>query len=249
MSEDLPGGASLPDYVGEGRPADHAQAVLYQGPWETLEDGTCRAVRMNARALREAGVPVVLQSYAHHVNVSGVLRSVLDVDLDEEVLQQVRGMHQASATRLGPVIRHLVALRPEDVRAQLNHPRMLPPGATVDQLRALRQMMADSTVLYTVWERDRIDPQMAAELSRAGQCWVPCRQNADMLIASGVPPHKVYVVPHPYDPKSFLATSGLHRLPDGLGGSTAWEHGSPARASTNSSEPSSWSSGRASRLP
>ncbi len=51
-----------------------------------------------------------------------------------------------------------------------------------------------------MWERDTIDPGIAAALARVKQCWVPCEQNRQLLVGAGVPPDRVHVVPHPYEP-------------------------------------------------
>src|SRR5262249_45481841 len=62
----------------------------------------------------------------------------------------------------------------------------------------MRDAIYDNTILYTVWERDRIDPGIAMHLKRVKQCWVPCEHNAELLRGADVPADRVHVVPHPY---------------------------------------------------
>jgi glycosyltransferase involved in cell wall biosynthesis len=68
----------------------------------------------------------------------------------------------------------------------------------MQQQLALRDKIYGNTIVYSVWERDRIDPAIAKHLARVKQCWVPCQQNAALLVKSGVSEDRVHVVPHPY---------------------------------------------------
>jgi len=61
--------------------------------------------------------------------------------------------------------------------------------------------MPKRSVAYVMFERDRVAMSLAERLEREpAQVWVPCRQNAEALIAQGVSPAKVRVVPFSYDP-------------------------------------------------
>lgn len=186
-----------------GTPAKHPYAVLYQGEHETVWDGTGVAVRLHARALAATGVPVVLRSFSNVViGASGVPEPVHAVGLPEPVKREVGALRDTSAAVTVPLIKHGV------IRSEAHVRRMVvPPGAIhhdPEVLLALRQSLYQSTILYTVWERDRIDPGVAVQLGRVAQCWVPCEQNRELLVAAGVARENVRVVPHPYDPAAPL---------------------------------------------
>ena len=184
------------DIFAPGQIADHEFGVAYQGPWETLEDGTCRAVRLHARALANTGVPVLLRSYNHTRIVDGVARYVFDYGHDPNVLSEVGTLHRSSIASTCLFVRHLVVKSADHVLAAL-YPRGV-IGSDESDTRKLYSMLAACTILYTVWERDCIPKDIARVMSMAAQCWVPCQQNKQALIASGVPKEKVFVVPHPY---------------------------------------------------
>lgn len=219
------------DMFAPGTPAEHPYGVLYQGEYETEHDGTARAVRLHARALAATGLPVLLKSFSNAVvNADGVVESVHNVGLSEVVVRETRNplavgeealaaisgtqpqdiwiatgrasLRMSSIAELVPSIKHLVIRNHE----QLQH-SILPRGAVHSDpaaVLALRDAVYANTIVYSVWERDRVNPKIVRQLNRVGQCWVPCEQNRQMLIASGVQSDKVHVVPHPYDPESSL---------------------------------------------
>ncbi len=189
-----------PPYAAPGTAAKHASGVLYQGEFETPTDGTAQAVRLHARALAMTGVPVLLRSFSNTVvTAAGVVESVHLVGLPAEVEAEVGDLTRESIAAARPAIKHLVVRSAEHLKQAL-----MPRGAVVGnpediegQMR-LRDGVYNNTIVYSVWERDRIDASIARVLARVGQCWVPCEQNARMLVGSGVPAEKVHVVPHPY---------------------------------------------------
>ena len=184
-----------------GKPAEHPYAVLYQGEYETPWDGTAVAVRLHARALASTGVPVRLTSFSHVVvNEYGYPEPVHEVGLPPEVEAEVGHLRATDAATHVPVIRHAVLRSPDHAQQVL-----VPRGAIartddIADIIAMRKAVARSTILYSVWERDHIDSEMARVLNHAGELWVPCVQNATMLANSGVRSEIVHVVPHPYDP-------------------------------------------------
>ena len=187
------------DYFGPGQVATHDYGVMYQAEWETPWDGTAVAARLHARALAAQGVPVLLRSFSGVVvNEDGVAESVFATGLPDSVKTEVGTLPDTSIGTLAIILRHLV------VRGQGALENYLMPRHVLhtdpEILLGLRRAVYDSTITYTVWERDRVAPGVAALLARCGQTWVPCRQNAAMLIRSGVPAEKVYIVPHPYEP-------------------------------------------------
>lgn len=183
-----------------GKPAAHPFAVLYQGEYETPWDGTAVAVRLHARALAATGIPVFLKSFTGSViDEHGGVGSVHLGGLPKEVRQEIGGLDGTTASALFPVVKHLVIRDADHLRKAI-----IPQGAVakggVEAEMTMRQHLYDSTIVYSVWERDRVDPAIARILSRIAENWVPCHDNRDMLIRSGVPADKVVVIPHPYDP-------------------------------------------------
>jgi len=171
-------------------------AVLYEGDYETPWDGTAVAVRAHSTALAAAGLPVLLKSRASRVGRDPVHL----VGVSDEVRRQVAGLTDTSASVHFPLIRHVVVSGPTQL-AQIILPRGAIGNADIEAEMRVRSWLYASTIVYSVWERDRVDPEIAKQLSRVADNWVPCDQNRRMLIASGVPEEKVHVVPHPYDPQ------------------------------------------------
>ena len=205
--------ASTGSMFADGKDATHRYGVLYQGAWETMADGTCRAVRRHARALRDHGkLNVLLKSFSHTRRVDGRAMPIQAVDHDKDVLDEVDGLHISDIGTMALSIKHMVAMTPDQVRAAI-FPRGV-VGKDAHDTKRLQQYIAGTTVLYTVWERDRIPEEMASIMSRAGQCWVPCRQNAEMLIKSGVPSDLVRIVPHPFLSSELDASSDRTFSPD-----------------------------------
>lgn len=198
------------DTFAPGSPAEYPYGALYQGEYETEHDGTARAVRLHARALAATGLPVLLKSFSYAVVTGdGVVEPVHNVGLSDVVLRETKhplelntSLRMTSIGELVPSIKHLVVRNVEQLQQSI-----LPRGVVHSDpatLLALRDAVYANTIVYSVWERDRIDPKIVRQLSRVGQCWVPCEQNRQMLIASGVSSEKVHVVPHPYEPTSQL---------------------------------------------
>lgn len=187
--------------VAPGEAAKHPFAILYQGPWETLFDGTCVAVRRHARALSSTGVPVLLQSFTNMVINDHGMAEPSQGSIKQGVLDEVFSLTKTSAAKLIPRIKHMVVRDASHLTTAI-----IPRYVTMDAFSCpkeaieARQGLFASTIMYTVWERDRIGQDIARQLSRCGQIWVPCEQNARMLVDSGVPDEKVFVVPHPFDP-------------------------------------------------
>lgn len=186
----------------QGRPADHPFAVQYQGEYETPWDGTAVAVRAHARALASTGVPVFLRTFSGMViDAHGLPQSVHIGGVPEVVRNEIGQLDKTVASAYCPVVKHLV-VRDADHLNRVIIPRGAIPVAGIDAQILMRKHHYDNTIVYSVWERDRVDPAIALTLSRVAECWVPCEENRQMLIRSGVPEEKIVVVPHPYDPES-----------------------------------------------
>ncbi|HMG12936.1 MAG TPA: hypothetical protein VK571_07165 [Gemmatimonadaceae bacterium] len=178
-------------------------AVLYQGEYETLWDGTAVAVRAHARALHEAKIPVFLKSFTGQVtDEHGAIQPRHAAGLPPQVEREVSHLELTRARAYIPTIKHLVIRDAEHLkRAVIPHGVV---GGDIEEQAKLRQTIYGSTIVYSVWERDRVDPAIVKTLNRVAQCWVPSSANARMLINSGVHEGKVFVVPHPYDPEDLI---------------------------------------------
>lgn len=198
-------------HFASGAKATWTHGVEYHGPHETLADGTNLAVRLHARALAAAGVPVLLTSPEGRVVENGVARPVWEVGLPEDVDRQVGALRSTSIGERAVRIVHAVVTTADALE------RLVLPISTREAEPEHIAQLLRRTVLYTVWERDRISPAIARVMNAVAECWVPCKQNADMLRASGV--REVHVVPHPYDPQEDMAKlvgrSGRYRPPGG----------------------------------
>ena len=198
----------------QGEPAKYITGIEYRGPHETVADGTNRAVRLNARALASAGLPLLLTSFAHIVvDESGICHRVFDVGLPEDVENEVGPLRRTSIGTVSARILHMVVTSADHLRRSV-----LPRSYALMELDEVEQLLA-TTVVYSVWERDRIDREIVEIMNRCGQQWVPCEQNKQMLVDSGVIESKVKVVPHPFDPESKIAKltkrPAGYRPPDG----------------------------------
>lgn len=189
-------------YFAPGADAKHPIGVLYQGEFETPTDGTARAVRLHARALAATGVPLMLRSFSQVVtNGDGVVEPVYVAGMPPEVQAEVGHLLDTDIAAFRPVIKHVVIRSPEHLRQLLMPKGAIPLDAgNIEEQVKLRDDIYASTIVYSVWERDRIDEGIARALARVKQCWVPCEQNRQLLIGAGVPEASVHVVPHPYEP-------------------------------------------------
>jgi glycosyltransferase involved in cell wall biosynthesis len=79
-------------------------------------------------------------------------------------------------------------------------------------------LVTSNTIIYTSWERDKVFPQLIEELKQVAQVWVPCFANKRAFVDSGMPEHKVKVIPYPYDPASctIAAPRGREEVPPDL---------------------------------
>lgn len=181
----------------EGRPAEHEVGVQWIGPWEQRYDGFAKHTRLSARAVASAGVPVHLRG--------------LDPKESNDEVSQEEVYDLLTASIRNYEIR-VVQIVP-DVQAVGRW--VFHKGLNEDDSAARNR----ATIMYTVWERENIDPSIVAMMSRAGQLWVACERNARALVASGANAESVHVVPVPFlpsDPAVALQTRarfpGVHRF-------------------------------------
>ncbi len=187
------------NYVAPSFAAKHQHGVVYQGEFETPSDGTTQAVRLHARALAATGVPLLLRSFSSVVvNQFGVAEPVHVAGMPPEVEKEVGHLLNTDIAHARPSIKHVVIRSADHCRRLLLPRGAIPADGSIEAQMAMRDGIYDNTIVYSVWERDRLDEGIARELARVKQCWVPCRMNAQLLVRSGVPADRVHVVPHPY---------------------------------------------------
>jgi hypothetical protein len=119
--------------------------------------------------------------------------------LSKTVLAEVGDLRRTMAAEYLVSVDHFV---PSLSRVQ----NTLYPGATWNHDRDVAEMRHKHQVLLSVWERDRITPQMAGLLNRFAQNWVPCEANKRILVEAGVA--NTHVVPHPFSSHSPLIRIG-----------------------------------------
>lgn len=187
----------MPDYFAAPLKTQHPFGVMYQGEWETPFDGTATAVRKHARALADAGIPVVLKSFSNVVVSShGVIEPVGTVGVPEESLREINGMNLTSVGAVMPMVKHLVVGSATQLSRLLMRGIAGPADTSEVQVMAQQNAYA-ATIVYSVWERNYIQEEIVTHLASVGECWVPCEHNRQLLLKAGV--ERVRVVPHPYD--------------------------------------------------
>lgn len=193
--------------VAPGEPALLPVGLIYHANWQKLHDGIARHARAQVRALSQADLPVCLRTIA-----TG--RMALDDEIDQEVLDEIGHLRNVSLSETAIAIKHTILHSPGQL-----HNLICPPGGRLAGF-ALEKAVYEATIVYTSWERSTIDKSLVEVLERCGQVWVPCRRNADVFVAGGVPEEKVHVVPQPYEPERHLpshipAPRGSREVPDG----------------------------------
>lgn len=187
------------NYANYSLPAKHGSGVFYQGEFETPSDGTAQAVRLHARALADTGIPLLLRSFSGMVvNAQGVAEPVCLTGLPPEVENEVGALTTTDIAVARPSIKHLVIRSAEHLRQVIVPRGAIPLLDDISEQIKLHNGIYANSIVYSVWERDRIDPAVAKMLARVRQCWVPSEHNAKLLRDSGVPAEHVHVVPHPY---------------------------------------------------
>lgn len=184
------------DFFAKGTEAKHPFGVLYQGEHETPWDGTNVAVRLHARALSGKGLPVLLRSFSNSVvNDEGVVLPVTVGGIPQDVKDQIGHLRKTSVGALIPLIKHAVVAGEEHLNSVIGVRGAI--HKNLEDAKRYREGVLSTTILYSVWERDRIAPELVKLLNKVAECWVPCEQNKQALQSSGV--ERVVVVPHPFD--------------------------------------------------
>jgi glycosyltransferase involved in cell wall biosynthesis len=181
-----------------GSSADHPYGVLYQGEYQNVADGTGIAVRLHSKALAATGIPVLLKSISSSViHAKGYTEPLHSAGLHPDIEKEVGSLTQTSIGITAPRIKHLVVRSADALRKTIMR-GAVGPLEDPDELMEARKIVYGQTILYTVWERDRISDELVSTMSRIAENWVPCEQNAEMLRKAGV--SNVQVIPHPFDP-------------------------------------------------
>jgi glycosyltransferase involved in cell wall biosynthesis len=195
-------GAVITDFLGhpfddhpaaqQTRASEIALGVCYYAPWENEADGFALHSRRNARALHYAGVPVHLRSAAPSM-----------------------GPMEASPPEIAPLLHASIARYSAQVyQVILNAAAAW--NLTTHRFLSEQELAAVNhcRVIYSVWERDRVAPEIVEALNRVGQVWTASRQSLAMLQRSGVAAEKLRYVPMPYFPDDpHLALAGRARKP------------------------------------
>lgn len=172
--------------------SEFARGVGYYAPWENEADGFALHSRRNARALHMVGVPV-------HLRSAVPAQSDL-INLPPDIAPLLRASIARYSAQVYQVILNAATAWNLTTHKFLGEAEL----AAVNHCRAI----------YTVWERDRIAPEIVQALNRVGQVWVACKANVAMLERCGVEPGKLRWVPMPYfDDDAHLALRGRARRP------------------------------------
>jgi glycosyltransferase involved in cell wall biosynthesis len=181
------------------RRARFGVGVVYQGPWETMHDGVCIAVRRNACALRRAGFPVFLSSLTHTHWNRGFVEKSFHFELPPEVLDEVGHLTDMQHSKTIARIVHFVPTT--NFLAEQDRPSIA--GADV------KDVMLTRTMAYMALEYDHFPEYWVHVWNKFGRILVPCEKNKRDLEAAGVKA-AIDVIPHPMafrDPMGKVRTS------------------------------------------
>ena len=197
IPEELPG-AFLRTFQGiegtaatQGKPALAEKGIVFQGIWRQFADGFARHTRETVRALAKAGVPL-------HLDSLGVGSQLLNDDLEEDV-RALEYLTRACFQKTQLVIKQVIWGTHEHLVNNLQ-PRSMHFQTDENVERALAR-----TIVYTVWERDRVAPKDVELLNKLGQVWVGCQSTYDAFLSSGVEASRLRIVPYSYDPDDRIA--------------------------------------------
>jgi len=178
--------------------AEYPVGVIYRGPWETEWAGVQSSVRRHARALAKTGMPVWLVSLNHQMEY---------LDEDGNIASGFAD-HTSLAPSVVREVGHLTTCKHAQSLVSIEH-RVFSPEAIISLAYPAGMMRVDptyvrrvnaTTILFTVLERSEPDEdtrRAVFAMSLLGEVWVPCERNRRVLVDSGVPEDKIWVMPHP----------------------------------------------------
>lgn len=169
----------------KGRAALYPRGVVYNGPWETMNDGVCVAVRRNACALRRQGVPVFLASLTHtHWNRGYVEKSFYH-ELPPSVLQEINHLTECEHEKTLARFLHFVP-----TSGFLGQQEQFPMGG-----EEIKRLLLTRTIAYMALEWDKFPADWVRVFNRFGRIAVPCARNKRDLEAAGVV-RSIDIIPH-----------------------------------------------------
>lgn len=173
-------------HFGQSRRAKYELGVVYNGPWETLNDGVCIAVRRNACALRRAGMPVFLSSLTHKHWNRGIVESSFHHELPPAVLAEVGHLTECEHEKTLARVLHFVPTT--DFLVQQTRPSIAGMDVT--------DVMLSRTIAYMALEMDTFPGFWIESFNKLGRIVVPCEKSKADLTKAGVA-CGVEVIPHP----------------------------------------------------
>ncbi len=160
-------------------------ALRWIAAWKQPHDGTSIVTRRMAVALDLAGIPVFLPPTGNFMRW----------DLDPGVLGEIDTLYTRYAPTQPVTLHHLI---PSE--SGLRH--ALYPATSYQHDSEEAEATHPRRILFSVWEQEPSKgwetSEMARLLQRFGAHIVPCAHNAKVLLAAGVAPEKIHVIPHPY---------------------------------------------------
>lgn len=178
------------EYVAPGTEAPGDAGIVFRGHWRVAADGVAKHTRETVRALVKAGVPLHLQAMTIG---SGLTNDALVEDV-KSLEYLTRTTYKRNVLRILQTIWTGIG--------QLKV--MLLPQSTAFLSEDLIKGVLERTIIYTVWERDRVAPKEVELLNTVGQIWVTNEDTRKAFLRSGVLEKKLKVVPYCYDPDDYL---------------------------------------------
>lgn len=187
-------------YVAPGVEALLPIGIAYHAPLWVTADGLGRHAREQVKALAMTGLPIRTISMGFDLRLAD--------ELPPEV-QELDYLGRVTLKNTALSIKHCVFNSLTFVR------NLICPAAL--KSAANEKLLADNTIIYTSWERDRVSAEMAAELNKVAKLWVPCQANKDAFVMSGVDEARVDVIPYPFNPAKcdIAAPRGSDKAPGG----------------------------------
>lgn len=169
----------------QGRPARYPVGVIYHGPWETMNDGVCIAVRRNACALRRQNLPVFLSSLTHTHWNRGYVEKSFHHELPPSVLAEVDHLTECQHDKTIARVLHFVP-----TTGFLEQQIQAPLGS-----EDTRRVLLSRTLAYMALEYDKFPADWVRAFNLFGRIAVPCEKNKRDLEAAGVV-RPIDVIPH-----------------------------------------------------
>lgn len=183
----------------KGKEAPHKDGINYIAQWENYADGIAIAARRHARALRNSGIPLFLQSENYtHTNL-GVSTFADHRDIPKIVLKEVEDIIEPKHKNACLLIRHTLPV------LHMLESIVFPRATRFIEDKSFLDTLRNRTVLFSAYEEDKIPERRAKLMNMLGQLWTTSQSGRDALVRSGVDEIKVKVVNHPFYGKDPIA--------------------------------------------